>query len=329
MLHQNELIAFPTETVYGLGVSALSSSALTGIYVAKGRPSDNPLIVHIYCMEQFYRLAENIPNVALDCARKFWPGPLTIIVPSSNGDYSACEVARAGLKCVGIRMPSHPVALALLKKCQLPLAAPSANLSGRPSPTTAKHVETDLFGRIAGIIDGGASDGVGLESTVIECEDTTAAHPTGRITILRPGGITRKQLEEIVGAGNVELDPAIANINNNSKQNNNSTTANQPIQALPKQTSSRTQEQASLEALTDAFMKQKNQQTNNSVANHSSSSASTNSELSLLSSSTAASSSSTSSSSSSSSPSSSFFFSCPQSSRHEIILIMLLVLLWC
>lgn len=196
-LMQNEVVAFPTETVYGLGGNAKSDVAVMRIFEAKGRPSDNPLIIHISDREQIHSFVKAIPETAKMLMDAFWPGALTIILEKENGILS--EKATAGLSTVAVRMPDHPVALALIEASGLPLAAPSANLSGRPSPTTAAHVAEDLTGRIAGIVDGGPT-GVGLESTVVDC--------TGEIpVILRPGGVTKEQLEEIVGK--IETDPAL------------------------------------------------------------------------------------------------------------------------
>jgi L-threonylcarbamoyladenylate synthase len=196
LLKENEVVAFPTETVYGLGGNALSDEAVDKIFAAKGRPSDNPLIVHISDKAQLKTLVTNISETAEKLMNAFWPGPLTIIFPSKG---TVSEKVTAGLSTVAVRMPDHPVALALITEANLPLAAPSANLSGKPSPTTAAHVTKDLTGRIAGIVDGGAA-GVGVESTVIDC--------TGEIPIiLRPGGITKEQLEEVVGE--VVVDPAL------------------------------------------------------------------------------------------------------------------------
>ncbi|OZM56814.1 threonylcarbamoyl-AMP synthase [Lottiidibacillus patelloidae] len=196
LLQANEVVAFPTETVYGLGGNALSDEAVDKIFAAKGRPSDNPLIVHIAQKEQLHTLVTNISETAEKLMEAFWPGPLTVIL-HSNGTVS--EKVTAGLSTVAVRMPNHPVALALITEANLPLAAPSANLSGKPSPTTAKHVAKDLTGRIAGIVDGGAA-GVGVESTVVDC--------TGEIpVILRPGGITTEQISAVVGE--VAVDPAL------------------------------------------------------------------------------------------------------------------------
>jgi L-threonylcarbamoyladenylate synthase len=198
-LQQNEVIAFPTETVYGLGGNAKSDKAVEKIFRAKGRPSDNPLIVHIAKADQLEEFTKEIPEKAKMLMDRFWPGPLTIILNYKEGTLS--QKTTAGLKTVGVRMPDHPVALALLMGTGLPIAAPSANTSGKPSPTSALHVKEDLDGKIAGIVDGGAT-GVGVESTVLDC--------TGEIpVILRPGGVTKEQLEEVVGQ--VQDDPALHN----------------------------------------------------------------------------------------------------------------------
>ncbi|HHT7114885.1 TPA: L-threonylcarbamoyladenylate synthase [Bacillus cereus] len=196
LLRENEAIAFPTETVYGLGANAMNDEAIAKIFEAKGRPSDNPLIVHIGTKSQLDGIVKGIPPVAEQLMEHFWPGPLTIILPRKEG---ISEKVTAGLNTVGVRMPDHPVALALIEEANVPVAAPSANRSGRPSPTLASHVYEDLNEKIAGIVDGGAT-GVGVESTVIDC---TSAVPT----ILRPGGITKEQLEAVIGT--VSLDPAL------------------------------------------------------------------------------------------------------------------------
>jgi L-threonylcarbamoyladenylate synthase len=202
LLAASEAIAFPTETVYGLGGNALSDIAIAKIFHAKGRPSDNPLIVHCATVEQVLELVivEEIPSIAHELMRHFWPGPLTILLPKRPGLIS--DKATAGLSKVGMRIPKHPVALALIAEANVPVAAPSANVSGRPSPTLAKHVEEDLTGRIAGIVDGGAA-GVGVESTVVECSDS------GEIVICRPGGVTMAHLEAVAGKGKVSIDPAV------------------------------------------------------------------------------------------------------------------------
>lgn len=196
-LNNQQVVAFPTETVYGLGADATNVQAVSGIFEAKGRPSDNPLIVHVASLEQVDRLVKHIPDVAYPLMKAFWPGPLTIIM-ESNG--AAASNVTAGLSTVGIRMPDHPLALALLEATGKPLAAPSANRSGRPSPTKADHVKQDLEGRIAGILDGGTT-GVGVESTVLDCTSDTPV-------ILRPGGVTKEQLEEVLPY--VAVDPALA-----------------------------------------------------------------------------------------------------------------------
>lgn len=187
LLARGELVAFPTETVYGLGANALNREAVLSIFAAKGRPADNPLIVHIWNRAQLDDLCEVTP-VARRLMDAFWPGPLTILMEKKKA--VPAEVT-AGLPTVAVRMPSHPVAAAMLKACNLPIAAPSANRSGKPSPTTARHVLEDMDGRIPLIIDGGSCD-VGLESTVVD-----VCH--GRPCILRPGGVTRDMLEAVVG----------------------------------------------------------------------------------------------------------------------------------
>ncbi|WP_405080917.1 L-threonylcarbamoyladenylate synthase [Paenibacillus chitinolyticus] len=187
LLVQGETVAFPTETVYGLGADATNSAAVEGIYRAKGRPSDNPLIVHIADRSQMDTFAEGTPAEPLRrLMDAFWPGPLTVIVPVRAGAVS--PLVTAGLSTVGVRIPDHPVALALLRAAGCPVAAPSANSSGRPSPTMAEHVADDLGGRIGGIVDGGPT-GVGVESTVVEWA-------SGAVYILRPGGVTAEQLRE-------------------------------------------------------------------------------------------------------------------------------------
>ncbi|MFJ7726007.1 L-threonylcarbamoyladenylate synthase [Neobacillus sp. NPDC097160] len=188
-LRKNEVVALPTETVYGLGGNAESDEAVAKIYVAKGRPGDNPLIIHIAEREQLTQFAAEVPALAETLMDAFWPGPLTIIFKKKAGVLS--EKATAGLATVAVRMPDHPVALALLKSCGLPIAAPSANSSGKPSPTNAEHVLDDLNGKIAGVLDGGVT-GVGVESTVVDCTETIPV-------ILRPGGVTKEQLEAVVG----------------------------------------------------------------------------------------------------------------------------------
>lgn len=195
-LKRGGLVAFPTETVYGLGGNALEEEAAKKIYAAKGRPSDNPLIIHIAEVSALEELASQVPEVAIRLAERFWPGPLTMILPKSE---KVPLGTTGGLDTVAIRMPDHPVALQLIRTSGLYLAAPSANTSGRPSPTLAEHVAEDLFGRIDMILDGGMVR-VGLESTIV---DLTEEIPV----ILRPGCITKVMLERVVGQ--VKIDPAI------------------------------------------------------------------------------------------------------------------------
>lgn len=197
IIRDGGLVAFPTETVYGLGADAMNAEAAAKIYEAKGRPSDNPLIVHIADKEQVDLLAENVPEAAKRIMEAFWPGPLTIIL---NKKKEVPHGTTGGLNTVAIRMPSHPVAQALIRESGCMIAAPSANTSGRPSPTTAAHVMEDMQGRIPMILDGGAV-GIGIESTILDM--------TGEIPmILRPGYITKEMLEKV--AGEVDIDPAVA-----------------------------------------------------------------------------------------------------------------------
>lgn len=196
ILRNGGLVAFPTETVYGLGANGLDSEAIKGIYKAKGRPSDNPLILHIYSTEQLGDLAEEVNDTAKKCIDAFWPGPLTLIMKKKSNVPTAVT---GGLDTVGIRMPKNNIALALLKAANVPVAAPSANISGKPSTTTAEHVINDLNGKIDVILDGGSTE-VGLESTVL---DTTSNPPV----ILRPGGITLEMLQKVLGE--VQLDKGL------------------------------------------------------------------------------------------------------------------------
>lgn len=188
-LNQGEVVAFPTETVYGLGAVATNEEAVKKIYEAKGRPSDNPLIVHIGTIEEVSNYIEEVPEQAKKLMERFWPGPLTLIMKVKKGVLA--ESVTAGLDTVGLRMPNHEVALTLLRKLKKPVAAPSANRSGKPSPTKASHVFEDLEGRIPLILDGGTT-GIGIESTVL---DVTMSPPV----ILRPGGVTKEMLEEVIG----------------------------------------------------------------------------------------------------------------------------------
>ena len=197
LLRAGELVAFPTETVYGLGADALNGAAAARIFAAKGRPADNPLIAHIAGESGLAGLIAGEPCAcARALMRAFWPGPMTLIFPKSP---RVPREVTAGLDTVAVRMPSHPVARALISAAQTPIAAPSANRSGRPSPTTAAHVLEDMEGRIPLILDGGPCE-VGLESTVV---DVTGARPR----ILRPGGVTLEMLEGVVG--DVDVDEGV------------------------------------------------------------------------------------------------------------------------
>lgn len=199
ILKNGGLVAFPTETVYGLGGDACNPDAAAKIYSAKGRPSDNPLIVHIADIESVYDLAAEVPDKARTLMEAFWPGPLTIIL---NKTSKVPDTTTGGLDTIAIRMPSHPAALKLIQDSGVYIAAPSANLSGRPSPTTADHVIEDMNGRIDMILDGGPV-GIGIESTIV---DMTGEVPT----ILRPGFISRKMLQEMIGE--VRMDPALESV---------------------------------------------------------------------------------------------------------------------
>ncbi len=198
ILKDGGVVGIPTETVYGLAADALNGEAVAKIFQAKGRPMDNPLIVHVAAFDDIerFRLVREIPDSAKLLAKAFWPGPLTMIMKRT--DVIPPEVS-AGLDTVAVRFPSHPVAQAVIRAADTPLAAPSANLSGSPSPTTARHVLNDMDGRIDAVLDGGAS-AVGVESTVI-----TLATEVPRV--LRPGGITVEELREVLGE--VEVDDAV------------------------------------------------------------------------------------------------------------------------
>ena len=195
-LRAGGLVGLPTETVYGLAANALDGAAVAKIFAAKGRPMDNPLIVHICRFEQIYGLVREVPEAAKQLAKRFWPGPMTIILPKSA---IIPDEVSAGMDTVAVRFPSHPVARAVIEAAGVPLAAPSANLSGHPSPTTAAHVMNDMDGRIEAVLDGGPCD-VGVESTVV----TLAEQPP---RLLRPGGVTLEQLRGVLGT--VEMDDAV------------------------------------------------------------------------------------------------------------------------
>ena len=189
-LQQGEIVSFPTETVYGLGAIATSQEAVLKVFEAKGRPSDNPLIVHISDIQQMTSTVEEVPEIALTLAKAFWPGPLTMILKAKPGIYA--PALSAGLTTVSFRMPNHPVTLELITKVGIPLVGPSANLSTKPSPTKVEHVFEDMNGRIRGIVDGGSST-VGVESTVIDLTNEDGP------VILRPGVITKEQIEAVIG----------------------------------------------------------------------------------------------------------------------------------
>lgn len=196
ILKQGGLVAIPTETVYGLAADVWNKTAVTKIFQAKGRPQDNPLIVHICDLVQLERLTRQISSTAKLLMKTFWPGSLTLIFPKSN---EVPDVVSAGLDTVAVRFPSNPIAQEVIRAAGTPLAAPSANRSGRPSPTTAQHVWEDLNGRIDAVLDGGACE-VGVESTVL---DLTVCPPR----LLRPGAVTYEQLQELLGQ--VEIDRAV------------------------------------------------------------------------------------------------------------------------
>lgn len=205
LLRQGQLVAFPTETVYGLGAVASNDEAVRSVYRVKGRPSDNPLIVHV-ASKDVSQYVEWMPEEAEVLMDAFWPGPLTLILPAKEGIFS--PAVSAGRTTVSFRMPNQPLTLRLIQACGFPIVGPSANLSGKPSPTTAQHVYHDMEGKIAGIVDGGPTQ-IGVESTVLDLTD-----PEGPV-ILRPGAITAADLEQVLhrpvrvgkGSGNEEDAP--------------------------------------------------------------------------------------------------------------------------
>ena len=196
LLREGKVVGIPTETVYGLGANALDTKAVGDIFKAKGRPQDNPLIVHISEFSQLEGLVDEIPELAKKCAEQFWPGPLTMIFKKKP---IIPDTTSGGLDTVGIRMPSNKYARKIISYAGVPIAAPSANLSGSPSPTTAMHVFKDMNGRVPAIVDGGMS-AVGVESTVISFEDDS-------IRILRPGFISKEDLCEVTD--NVLIDKGV------------------------------------------------------------------------------------------------------------------------
>lgn len=198
LLKNGEVVGIPTETVYGLAANAFDEEAVKKIFIAKGRPSDNPLIVHISKFEDLEPLVEEIPEKVKAMVQKFWPGPLTMIMKKSD---KISSVVSGGLSTVAVRMPKSDYARAIIENCNLPLAAPSANLSGSPSPTNAKYVFDDMNGRVPLIIDGGSCE-IGVESTVI----SFAENPP---RLLRPGGVTLEEMTELIGE--ITVDDAVLN----------------------------------------------------------------------------------------------------------------------
>ena len=199
LLRDGGLVGIPTETVYGLGANGLNPEAVARIFQAKGRPQDNPLILHIPSAEHLERYCEEIPDSAYALARTYWPGPLTMILRRKP---IVPDVVTAGLDTVGMRCPSHPLCRAILEAADVPVAAPSGNTSGRPSPTAAAHMWEDMNGKIDAIVDGGPCS-VGVESTIVDLTERTPR-------LLRPGGITLEQLQAVLGA--VEVDPAVTRL---------------------------------------------------------------------------------------------------------------------
>ena len=205
ILRRGGLLGIPTETVYGLGANGLDKQAVKSIFAAKGRPQDNPLILHIASADWLERYCRDIPPSAYELARRFWPGPLTMVLKRKP---IVPDVVTAGLDTVGMRCPDHGVCRAIIARADLPVAAPSGNTSGRPSPTTAQHMLEDMDGKIDGIVDGGPC-AVGVESTII---DLTLTPPR----LLRPGGVTLEQLREALGE--VAVDEAVRRLMSEGEQ---------------------------------------------------------------------------------------------------------------
>lgn len=199
------LVALPTETVYGLGADAFNKDAIKKIFIAKGRPNDNPLIVHISDFDEVYNLTRDFKEIAKELVKVFWPGPLTIILPKSD---RVIDEVTAGLDSVAIRFPSHPLIKEVIKLAKTPIAAPSANLSGKPSPTKLSHVIHDMNGKIDAILDGGDCS-VGLESTVI-------SFVSKKPRLFRPGAITVEQIEKVIGK--IDIDPAVLEVLDKDKK---------------------------------------------------------------------------------------------------------------
>ncbi|CAN5502955.1 L-threonylcarbamoyladenylate synthase [soil metagenome] len=209
LINSGEIVAFPTETVYGLGANALDPSAISKIYQMKGRPFDNPLIVHIADLKTLRGLVSEISPRAMRIIKKFWPGPVTLVLKKSK---IVPKVTTGGLGTIAVRMPRNRIALALIKKSGFPIAAPSANISGRPSPTNASHVKDDLDGKVKLILDGGSTE-IGIESTVI---DMTLRTPV----ILRPGGISKESIEDEIGE--VRFHDSLLVLRRSTENNNKS-----------------------------------------------------------------------------------------------------------
>ena len=199
ILREGGLVGIPTETVYGLGANGLDPQAVARIFAAKGRPQDNPLILHIPEASWLERYCQSIPERAWALAEAFWPGPLTLILPRKP---EVPDAVTAGLDTVGMRCPAHPLCRAIIRLAGVPVAAPSGNTSGRPSPTTAQHMLEDMDGKIDAIVDGGPCT-VGVESTILDLTETTPR-------LLRPGGITLEQLKSVLGE--VAVDPAVTRL---------------------------------------------------------------------------------------------------------------------
>jgi L-threonylcarbamoyladenylate synthase len=196
LLRAGKLVAFPTETVYGLGANALDEAAIVRIFEAKGRPTTSPIIVHVSSIEMARTVVAEWPQAAELLARRFWPGPLTLVLKKR---LAVPSLVTAGLETVGVRIPAHPVALALIQAAQLPIAAPSANRFTQLSPTTAGHVREGLGDRVDYVLDGGPCT-VGIESTVLSLADSVPR-------LLRPGGVSRLQIEAVIGAINQQREP--------------------------------------------------------------------------------------------------------------------------
>ena len=199
ILREGGLVGIPTETVYGLGANGLDPQAVARIFAAKGRPQDNPLILHIPEASWLERYCQSIPERAWALAEAFWPGPLTLILPRKP---EVPDAVTAGLDTVGMRCPAHPLCREIIRLAGVPVAAPSGNTSGRPSPTTAQHMLEDMDGKIDAIVDGGPCT-VGVESTILDLTETTPR-------LLRPGGITLEQLKSVLGE--VAVDPAVTRL---------------------------------------------------------------------------------------------------------------------